>query len=562
MSETTQKSRRRAVAMSAAAVAIVAAVVAAWSMFREAREPTTAGGPKTFRRLNEVQYLRSIEDIFGAGIQVPGRFEPPLREEGLLAIGDSKVVVTSSGLEQYELRAREIAAQVLADDKKKSTVPCAPAAPTAFDKSCAEQFVAKYGRLLFRRPLTEAETTATLAVVALGVERTGDFHRGLQAGLARLLVSPNFVFRVERSEPDRDGVQRLDDYSLATRISFLLWNAPPDAQLLAAAAGGALREQAGLEREVDRMLASPRFEHGVRGFFSDMFAYDQFDGLSKDQSIYPKFTSQLSKDAQEQSLLTIVDLLVAEGRDYRDLFTTKKTFMNRTLGSLYKVPVTAAAFDGWVPYTFAPDDRRAGILTLAAFLMLDPTHEGRSSPTIRGKTVRELLLCQKVPPPPPDVNFDIVQDTHSAIHKTARDRLTAHRNDPTCAGCHAITDPIGLGMENYDGIGEYRTHENGVPIDSSGTFEDESYTNLLELQQILRDSPGTPGCVAQRVYEYGVGRTIVAGEREWLKYLRTRFADDRYVFAALMRRVATSKAFRAVAVDASPGAVDADSTTT
>ena len=285
------------------AAALLAGSVFVWNTVRAAREPMTSGGPATFRRLNEVQYIRAIEDIFGADIQVPGRFEPPLREEGLLAIGDSKVVVTSSGFEQYELRAREIAAQVLAEGKRQSLVPCAPKAQTEFDESCAALFVAKYGRLLFRRPLNDEEKSATLKIVSVGVERSGDFYRGLQAGLARMLVSPNFIFRVERSEQDsaKEAPRRLDDYSLATRISFLLWNAPPDAELLDAAASGALREQAGLERQVDRLIASPRFEQGVRGFFSDMFAYEQFDGLSKDQSIYPKYTSQLSKDAQEQS---------------------------------------------------------------------------------------------------------------------------------------------------------------------------------------------------------------------------------------------------------------------
>jgi len=533
-------------------VAIAMSLLGSLSLAQEARAPLTTGGPATFRRLSEVQYVTAIKDVFGADIKVPGRFEPSLREEGLLAIGDSKVVVSSSGLEQYELRAREIAAQVLAESKR-SSLPCAPAAPT-FDKACAEQVIAKYGRLLFRRPLADDEMNATLKLASASAERSGDFYKGLQSGLARLLVSPNFIFRVERSEPDPEtkDALRLDDYSLATRISFLLWNAPPDAALLDAAGNGALRKPGGLEREIDRMIGSPRFEQGVRGFFADMFAYDQFDGLSKDQSIYPKFTSQLAKDAQEQSLRTIVDLLVTNKGDYRDLFTTKKTFINRNLGSLYKIPVDATAFDNWIPYTFAPNDPRAGILSLAAFLMLDPTHEGRSSPTIRGKTVRELFLCHKVPAPPPDVNFDLVQNTHNAIYKTARDRLTAHRENPTCAGCHAVMDPIGLGMENYDGIGQYRTHENGAPINSSGDFESKPYKNLIELQKILRDNPSTTNCVAERVFAYGVGRKSGANERQWLSYLRKEFADDRYVFASLMRTVATSQAFRAVAKTSSP----------
>jgi hypothetical protein len=202
-----------------------------------------------------------------------------------------------------------------------------------------------------------------------------------------------------------------------------------------------------------------------------------------------------------------------------------------------------------MPYTFGPSDPRAGLLTLVGFLILDPTHEGRSSPTIRGKSVRELLLCQKVPPPPPNVDFKLVQDTHNPLYKTARARLTAHRDNPTCAGCHAIMDPIGLAMENYDGIGAYRTRENEVPIDASGKFDGKSYQDAITLSQILHDSPAVANCLVERAYEYAVGRTVIAGERDWLQYLEQRFAADGYEYPKLVRRIATSKALQIVSVE-------------
>jgi hypothetical protein len=202
-----------------------------------------------------------------------------------------------------------------------------------------------------------------------------------------------------------------------------------------------------------------------------------------------------------------------------------------------------------MPYTFGSSDPHAGILTLAAFLMLDPTHEGRSSPTIRGKTVRELLLCQKIPPPPGNVDFKLVQDTHNLLYRTARDRLTAHRDNPACAGCHSITDPIGLAIENYDAIGQYRTQENDAVIDASGSFEHKPYKDVVALEKILHDSPATTNCVAKRLYEYGVGRPVVPAEKQWLEYLGEHFAADQYKFPALMRTVATSKAFRAISPD-------------
>jgi hypothetical protein len=205
---------------------------------------------------------------------------------------------------------------------------------------------------------------------------------------------------------------------------------------------------------------------------------------------------------------------------------------------------------GWVPYTFGSDSGRAGIFTLAGFLMLDPTHEGRSSPTIRGKTVRELFLCQPVPVPPPNVNFAAVQNTGDLVHRTARERLAVHQENPACAGCHAITDPIGLSMENYDATGAFRSHENGALIDASGLYDGKPYKNVVDLQRLLHDSPDAPACVAQRAFEYGVGRLMSPSEEKWLEYAANRFAADKYQLPALMRLVATSPAFRSVAPDA------------
>jgi hypothetical protein len=534
-----------------AAFTVLAMGVSAGEMAQAADEPMTSGGPTTFRRLSAEQYTRSIEDIFGEGISVPGRFEPPLRDEGLLAIGDAKVVVTPSGIEQYELKAREIASQVMTEDRRKKILECEPPLPTIYDEGCARRFVGKYGRLLFRRPLTDEESASVLETTRVTATQTESFYKGLELGLSQLLMSPSFIFRAETSEldPDRAGAQRLDSYSLASRLSFLVWNAPPDGELLDAAARGELHRQKDLERQLNRMLATPKFEQGMRAYFSDMFGYDQFDSLSKDQGIFPKYTSQLAKDAREQSLRTIIDLLVTHSGDYRDLFTTRRTFLNRNLAALYKVPIAKAGVDGWTSYTFGPDDKRAGLLTFAGFSMLDPTHEGRSSPTIRGKSIRELFLCQKVPTPPPNVNFAVVQDTHNPMYKTARERLTAHRDNPTCAGCHALTDPMGLSLENYDAIGAYRADENGVSINTSGTFEGKTYQDAIGLQQVLRDSSSLSNCLVRRLYEYGVGRSVQASEHEWLDYISQRFAHDGHALPGLIRTIAGSKAFRAVSAD-------------
>jgi hypothetical protein len=208
---------------------------------------------------------------------------------------------------------------------------------------------------------------------------------------------------------------------------------------LAAAANGDLDRRRGLARQVDRMLESPRLKDGVRAFFSDMLGFDTADTLNKDTEIYPKFTPVLARQAVEQTLRTIDDHLVDRKGDYRDLFTTRRTFLSPLLASIYAVPIEARS--GWEAFEFPENDPRQGIATEISFLALH-SHPGRSSPTLRGKAVREILLCQNVPTPPANVNFAIVQDAKNTNLPTVRDRLTAHRTQPTCAGCHKIIDPI------------------------------------------------------------------------------------------------------------------------
>ncbi|MEY4722474.1 MAG: hypothetical protein RIQ46_2199, partial [Pseudomonadota bacterium] len=300
-------SRRFSLGLMAAALVATGAMVEV----RAVEEPDVVGGPTSFRRLNESQTKRAIAQIFGEDITVPGRFEPPVRENGLLAIGESHVIVTPSGFEQTAVRAREIAAQVMSEGRRTRYLDCQPAVASQFDRDCARSFYAKYGRQLFRRPLSGLEMESVLRLGGQATAMTGSFTKGLEAGLAALLSSPAFTFRIETSEPDpsRPGQRRLDAYSHASRISFLLWDAPPDEALLDAAAQGDLHSREGLERQVARLMASPRLEQGVRAFFSDMLAYDQFEGLSKDPLLFPIFNPQLRNDAREQSLRTIVDHL-------------------------------------------------------------------------------------------------------------------------------------------------------------------------------------------------------------------------------------------------------------
>jgi len=505
-------------------------------------EVASSGGPIVIRRVTQEQYQTIIADIFGADIKIGGRFEPDLRKAGLLAVGAGEVSVTPSGFEQYDSMARGTAAQVVDEKHRGMLLGCKPASAKAPDEACAKQFFSTVGRLLYRRPLTDDELKTTLAFADAGTSKLGDFYKGVAMGLTSMLESPQFLFRreVAEADPDHPGQQRLTAYSKAARISFFLWNTTPDDELLTAAEKGELNTDKGLAKQVDRLMASPRLVAGTRAFFNDMMDFDAFADLSKDTTIYPKFTNAVLVDAQEQTLRTITDHLLVQKGDYRDLFTSRKTFMTPLLGTIYRVPVETK--EGWEAYQFAAGDPRAGLLTQISFLSLHST-PGRSSPTIRGKALRTVLLCQKVPDPPGNVNFNLVQDTKNPNFKTARQRLDAHRTAPTCAGCHKLIDPIGLGLEQFDSLGEYRPAENGAMIDASGELDGVKFTDAAGLGKVLHDNPNTTSCLVSRLYTYAAGRQAEKGEAEWMKFLNSDFASNGYRLPDLMRTIVTSDAF-------------------
>lgn len=510
----------------------------------EPGEPDVAGAPPDISRLTEDQYRNIIGDVFGSAIIVGGRFDMPVRTDGLLMVGARNATVTAGSMRQYDEMARSIASQVLSAPNRQFLVPCALTPDMAFDETCTTRLISETGRLLFRRPLTDSELAVRVNTVRDTAQALGHFEDGLHMGLTSLLVAPQFLFVTETVEPDpaSPGDVRLDGYSIASRLSFLLWNTAPDDALLVSAANGALHTEEGLEAQVERMMASPRLKTGVRAFFSDMLEFDAFDFLEKDTVIYPAFGIAAAQDAQEQTLRTIADHVINLDADYRDLFTTRKTYMTRTLGQIYRVRVDAPK-GVWQPFEFDADDDRVGIQNQLGFLALH-SHPGRSSPTLRGKAIRTTLLCQQVPDPPPDVDFTEFNDPNSP-NKTARQRLTAHSTSPACAGCHRITDPIGLALETFDGAGQSRRTENGEVIDTSGSLDGISFDDASGVGPALRDNPAAATCLVNRLYAYASGKSL-SPQDPWMTYLEDRFADDGYRVKALLKRIATSDAFYAV----------------
>jgi len=516
-------------------------------------DPSAQGGPVAMRRLTPAQYRNAIADVFGPDIEVSGRFEPDSRRSGLNAVGTSLVTVTPSGLEQYEAIARHIAAQVTSPEYRDRLIPCKPASETAPDDACTERIVRSVGRKILRRPLADDEVRLRVEAADAAAEALSDFYAGLELVLTSLLVAPDFLFRIEVAEadplPGRPKRLRLNDLSLATRLSYFLWNRGPDEALLAAAERGQLTQSEGLAREVDRLLASEYLAQGVRAFFEDLLMFDKFDDLGKDVARYPLYSSRLAAEAREQTLRFVVDHLVTQQADYRALFTSRQMPITRTLGPLYGVPVRTP--EGWESMELPSGHPRAGLLSHASINMLN-AHPGRSSATLRGVFLREALLCQTIPEAPSDVDFALFIQDEGSEYKTARDRLEVHSTEDSCRKCHKLTDPIGLGLEVFDGIGKYRTTENGAPIDTRSDFDGRDFANPVELGQAFAESPLIGACLVENLYRYAVGRKETKTERRLLRYLEFQFEDLGYRLPDLMREIAMSEGFRTASAPKAP----------
>jgi len=499
--------------------------------------------PPVLRLLTARQYREAVSGIFGPEIVIPDRFPPEIRRSGLIALGRSKETITPSGMERYIGMATTISQQAMSESHRERLVKCSASVTQIETRRCEQKFLQRVASQLFRREVLEEEIVQRGEILQRSKNSTTAELPETQAVLTSLLLSPEFLFRIEElaenSSGDLDGM--LSDETLATKISYLLVNQAPDDELRKAAARGELQDEQLLASQVDRLLESPGVREGLGAFFADMFRLRDLPQASKDVGIYPAFDRQLVEDAREQTLLVVLDHVVDQNRDYRDLFTTSKTYLNRTLGPLYRVPVYNET--GWEPREFPPGHLRSGILSHPSF-HIQHSHEDRSSATLRGQFVRETFLCKPVPPAPADVDFSLFDDDENPDQATARDRLAAHSSEGSCRACHRLTDPIGLGLEAFDAVGQLREYENGAIIDVSGELDGVSFESSAELGVAIRNHPELAPCLVETLYRYAAGREISIEELGTIQNLQSKFEDSGYRILPLLRAIATSEAFR------------------
>lgn len=501
-------------------------------------EPVVEPAAPAVRRLTAPQYERVVTDLFGEGLVMPTSLEPDVAFEGLQSIGASTTSLSQWGVERYEDAAYLLAEQAVADTAWRTAhVPCGVG---EVDEPCIRQMLDDLGRRMYRRSLTEPEAARIVGVVDAVGSASGDSEIGLTYALAALLQSPHFLYRVETGEPS-GSVRRLTDVELASRLSFLLWDTIPDVELLDAAENGDLASVEGVASHVDRMMTDPRFEQGVRALFTDLLVLYRLEELNKDPLIFTHASPDLGPSAREETLNLLTWLIIEQDGDFRDLLTTQETFVDTRLAALYDIP--APSMTGFSRTTLPYDGRRRGLLGHASLLTLH-AHSGASSPTLRGHFVRHVLLCQEIPPPPGDVDTTIPEPDADAL--TMRDRLASHRENPACATCHDVMDPIGLGLENFDGIGRWRDTENGASIDASGDLDGAGFANAWTLADAMRSHELFMPCMAEHLVAYATAHVVKPEQEALVEWMVASNSRNGHSYRAMMRDLVTSEAFRTV----------------
>ena len=411
------------------------------------------------------------------------------------------------------------------------------------EKPCARQIVSRLGSEAYRRPLTASEIDRLMPFYEKGAAK-GGFDGGVREALEAILVSPYFIFRLEK-EPEAakpGGTYRVADVDLASRLSFFLWGALPDQELLALANKGQLSAPGVLEKQTRRMLADPKAEAlGVR-FAAQWLRLQDIDKVHPDPNNYPNFDDNLANDMRRETEI-FFNSLVRDDRSLLDLFRADYTFVDERLARHYGFPGIAGEQFRRVQY---PDDTRRGLLGQGSILV-QTSYANRTSPVLRGKWVMEVLMGTPPPPPPPDVPaFDETASAKNGHLLTTRERMEIHRANPTCNSCHRFMDPIGLALDNFDVTAKWRERENGAPLDTKGEFYDGTpVSRPSELLTALMKRP-TPlvRTFTENLMAYALGRRVEYFDQPTVRVIAKAAEANEYKMSSFILGVVKSDAFQ------------------
>lgn len=407
-------------------------------------------------------------------------------------------------------------------------------------EGCERKIISKLARRAWRRPVSLTETTRLRQLFALSRERGGTFDESLAVALQAILVSPHFLFRIEDDRVTSGSYHPLDQYELASRLSYFLWSSMPDAELLRLADRQALRQPGVLEAQVKRLIADPKSRALVDNFGGQWLELRRLESVTPDTQRFPAWDEYLRISIRRETELLLQNVL-AQDRPLTELIDADYTFLNERLARFYEIPgVTGPAFQR---VQLKDSAKRGGILTQASVLTVS-SYATRTSPVLRGKWILENILNAPPPAPPPGVPPLSEEEAGKAL--TLRQKLEEHRKNPTCASCHARMDPLGFGLENFDAIGRWRTHDGESPIDSSGVLPNgRSFSGPGELKQIvLQQRDAFTQGLAEKMLTYALGRGVERYDRPVIREIAARTADDNYRISKLITEIVRSLPFQ------------------
>jgi hypothetical protein len=407
--------------------------------------------------------------------------------------------LNANRIEALETMAGDVAARLVADGPRLTRVlGCNPGNTAAQQEACLRTLVEHAGRSLFRRSLAADEIDRITAGAAAAAAEDGEFNAGVAFALAVLLQHPDFVYRLERGEPADGGLRKLTDREWLTRVSFVLTGAAPETSWLDTAEQGGFADAPARKAMLETIWASPRTLAQMDRMHAMWLSYENLP-----------YAGNLGAAMRQESLKLLEATSFTKNGSWLDMLTSPRTYVDKALATHYGLPAPAGAA-GWIEYG---NSGRGGLLSQGSVLSLGARPSGDTSPTIRGKLVRERLFCQKVPPPPPNANIDS-EPKSSDGSPCKKARYQSHAANGACAGCHKQMDPIGFGLEAYDGAGRFRSAESELPecaIDGQGEVAGVAkFSGPGELGRLLVEKDIVGGCFAKQVWQYMEGRNVAA----------------------------------------------------
>jgi hypothetical protein len=475
---------------------------------------------RALTRLNRVEYDNTARDLLGDTAHTPLNTLPADGGDGGFDNNAAALLIDPTLAQTYEQLAETLAANAMAAGSpgRALVLVC-----TTTDAACVTQIATTFAGRAWRRPATTAEVTNLVALYNATVAAGFSSDDATQILIEGALLSPNFLFRPEiDATPDVPSQHPISPYEVATRLSYYLWSSMPDAALEAAAASGQLSTRAGILQQEQRMWADPKASAFVSRFPGEWLNTLNITAENTpDPTVFPAFTATLQADMQAETAAFMADLVTGD-ENFLDFVDGKFTYLNQDLATFYGISGTFGTTLTRVDLT--GNTQRGGILTQGSFLTVTSV-ANRTSPVDRGQWVLARMMAS--PPPAPPANVPQVSAPVPSDGETFRQIMEMHVSTPACASCHNLMDPIGFGLENYDGIGEWRTTDNGLPIDASSTLvpSGQNFDGALQLESILKADPRLPSAVVQFSLSYALGRDASTASGEW--------GDDQCVVGAL-----------------------------